>query len=133
MGTDSSYRLSYGNTYPAVAVPFGMNSWTPVTGEPGSGWGYTYDGEKISGIKQTHQPSPWMNDYAAFALMAETRSEEHTSELQSLMRISYAVFCLQKNKHQKQVLLLKHHTTTVSQLIHTHNTHKHTSKPTTHI
>lgn len=72
MGTDSSYRLSYGNTYPAVAVPFGMNSWTPVTGEPGSGWGYTYDGEKISGIKQTHQPSPWMNDYAAFALMAET-------------------------------------------------------------
>src|SRR3546814_4968087 len=49
MGTDSSYRLSYGNTYPAVAVPFGMNSWTPVTGEPGSGWGYTYDGEKISG------------------------------------------------------------------------------------
>src|SRR3546814_8094077 len=28
------------------------------------------------------------------------RSEEHTSELQSLMRISYAVFCLKKNKHQ---------------------------------
>src|SRR3546814_5181599 len=47
MGTDSSYRLSYGNTYPAVAVP---------------------------------------------------RSEEHTSELQSLMRISYAVFCLKKKK-----------------------------------
>ncbi|MBW4331957.1 GH92 family glycosyl hydrolase [Stakelama sp. CBK3Z-3] len=72
MGTDSSYRLSYGNTYPAVAVPFGMNSWTPVTGKPGSGWGYTYDDEKINGIKQTHQPSPWMNDYAAFSLMAET-------------------------------------------------------------
>src|SRR3546814_2650874 len=30
---------------------------------------------------------------------AEGRSEEHTSELQSLMRISYAVFCLTKNKH----------------------------------
>src|SRR3546814_3207613 len=28
------------------------------------------------------------------------RSEEHTSELQSLMRISYAVFCLKKNKHR---------------------------------
>src|SRR3546814_12401620 len=39
---------------------------------PGSGWGYTYDGEKINGIKQTHQPSPWMNDYAAFSLFAET-------------------------------------------------------------
>src|SRR3546814_3202661 len=31
-----------------------------------------------------------------------TRSEEHTSELQSLMRISYAVFCLQKKKHPSQ-------------------------------
>src|SRR3546814_9904741 len=31
-----------------------------------------------------------------------TRSEEHTSELQSLMRISYAVFCLKKKKKQKQ-------------------------------
>src|SRR3546814_2712605 len=30
-----------------------------------------------------------------------TRSEEHTSELQSLMRISYAVFCLKKKKHNK--------------------------------
>ncbi|UIJ47434.1 GH92 family glycosyl hydrolase [Sphingomonas cannabina] len=72
MGTDSSYTLSYGNTYPAVAVPFGMNFWTPVTGKLGSGWGYTYDAEKINGIKQTHQPSPWMNDYGAFALFAET-------------------------------------------------------------
>src|SRR3546814_6518843 len=33
-------------------------------------------------------------------LATETRSEEHTSELQSLMRISYAVFCLKKNKKQ---------------------------------
>src|SRR3546814_4045812 len=31
-----------------------------------------------------------------------SRSEEHTSELQSLMRISYAVFCLKKKKQQKQ-------------------------------
>ncbi|MFZ3482247.1 GH92 family glycosyl hydrolase [Sphingomonas sp. 3-13AW] len=72
MGSDSSYELSYGNTYPAVAVPWGMNFWTPVTGKMGSGWGYTYSAHKINGIKQTHQPSPWMNDYAAFALFAET-------------------------------------------------------------
>lgn len=72
MGTDSDHSMSYGNTYPAVAVPFGMNSWTPVTGKPGSGWGYIYDDQKINGIKQTHQPSPWMNDYAAFSLFAET-------------------------------------------------------------
>lgn len=72
MGTDSSRELSFGNTYPAVVVPWGMNAWTPVTGKMGSGWGYTYDANKLNGIKQTHQPSPWMNDYAAFALFAET-------------------------------------------------------------
>src|SRR3546814_2248198 len=32
------------------------------------------------------------------------RSEEHTSELQSLMRISYAVFCLKKKKHAEQII-----------------------------
>src|SRR3546814_2575887 len=36
------------------------------------------------------------------ALVTFARSEEHTSELQSLMRISYAVFCLKKKKHKKK-------------------------------
>ena len=69
MGTDSEYLLSHGNTYPAVALPFGMNFWSPQTRRNGDGWGYTYDDHKIVGIKQTHQPSPWINDYAAFSLM----------------------------------------------------------------
>src|SRR3546814_7318656 len=34
--------------------------------------------------------------------LPKVRSEEHTSELQSLMRISYAVFCLKKKKHNKK-------------------------------
>lgn len=72
MGTDSSYDLSYGNTYPAIAMPWGMNAWTPVTGRMGDGWSYTYRAHRINGIKQTHQPSPWMNDYAAFALLPMT-------------------------------------------------------------
>ncbi|MCX6332727.1 MAG: GH92 family glycosyl hydrolase, partial [Bacteroidia bacterium] len=72
MGTDSDYRLSNGNTYPAIALPWGMNFWTPQTRTMGNGWAYTYDDNKIMGIKQTHQPSPWINDYAAFSLMAET-------------------------------------------------------------
>src|SRR3546814_2170324 len=41
-------------------------------------------------------------------LFANLRSEEHTSELQSLMRISYAVFCLKKKKLTKTHYLLKH-------------------------
>lgn len=72
MGTQSKYDLSNGNTYPAVAVPWGMNFWTPQTGKMGDGWQYTYDAYKINGFKQTHQPSPWMNDYGQFAIMPIT-------------------------------------------------------------
>jgi predicted alpha-1,2-mannosidase len=72
MGTDSEYKLSNGNTYPAIALPWGMNFWSPQTRKMGDGWSYTYNDNKIMGIKQTHQPSPWINDYAAFSLMAET-------------------------------------------------------------
>lgn len=72
MGTDSKYSLSNGNTYPAIATPWGMNFWTPMTSKMGDGWTYNYDDNKIRGIKQTHQPSPWINDYAAFSLMPIT-------------------------------------------------------------
>lgn len=72
MGTDSNHALSNGNTYPAIARPWGMNFWTPQTGKMGDGWCYAYDSNKIRGIKQTHQPSPWINDYAAFSLMPVT-------------------------------------------------------------
>ena len=72
MGTDSKKRMSNGNTYPAIATPWGMNFWTPMTAEMGNGWAYNYDDDKIRGIKQTHQPSPWLNDYAAFSFMAVT-------------------------------------------------------------
>ena len=70
VGSQSSYALSTGNTYPVVAMPWGMNFWTPQTGKMGDGWVYTYDAHKIRGLKQTHQPSPWINDYGQFSLMA---------------------------------------------------------------
>src|SRR5450631_2600621 len=72
MGTDSKYDLSNGNTYPAIALPWGMNFWTPQTGKLGDGWQYTYDAHEIRGFKQTHQPSPWMNDYGQFSIMPVT-------------------------------------------------------------
>jgi len=72
MGSDSKYELSNGNTYPAIALPWGMNTWTPQTGKMGDGWQYTYEANKINGFKQTHQPSPWMNDYGQFAIMPVT-------------------------------------------------------------
>ena len=69
MGTESTYAFSHGNTYPAVAVPWGMNFWSPQTGENGSGWMYTYTDSLIRGFRQTHQPSPWINDYGTFSVM----------------------------------------------------------------
>ena len=69
VGTQSSFELSAGNTYPAIARPWGMNFWTPQTGKMGNGWQYTYTVNKIRGFKQTHQPSPWINDYGQFSLM----------------------------------------------------------------
>lgn len=72
VGTDSEHKLSTGNTYPAIALPWGMNFWTPQTGKMGDGWQYTYDAYKIVGFKQTHQPSPWINDYGAFSIMPVT-------------------------------------------------------------
>ena len=72
MGTDSRYELSNGNTYPAIALPWGMNFWTAQTGQMGDGWQYTYSANKINGFKQTHQPSPWMNDYGQFSIMPVT-------------------------------------------------------------
>ena len=69
VGTQSSFQLSTGNTYPAIAMPWGMNFWVPQTGKNGDGWQYTYSANKIRGFKQTHQPSPWINDYGQFSLM----------------------------------------------------------------
>lgn len=72
VGTQSKFELSTGNTYPATAVPWGMNFWTPQTGKMGDGWTYVYTADKIRGFKQTHQPSPWINDYGQFSIMPVT-------------------------------------------------------------
>ena len=69
MGSESTFELSTGNTYPATARPWGMNFWTPQTGKMGDGWQYQYTATKINGFKQTHQPSPWINDFGQFSIM----------------------------------------------------------------
>ena len=70
VGTQSDWTFSTGNTYPAIALPWGMNFWTPMTSErEDDGWAYQYDKHRITGFKQTHQPSPWINDYGAFSII----------------------------------------------------------------
>lgn len=72
VGSESTFELSTGNTYPVTARPWGMNFWTPQTGAMGDGWQYQYTATKINGFKQTHQPSPWINDFGQFAIMPIT-------------------------------------------------------------
>lgn len=68
-GTNSTYELSWGNTYPTTAVPYPMNSWSPQTGKNGDGWNYQYSATTIRGFQPTHQCSPWVGDYGVFSLM----------------------------------------------------------------
>lgn len=80
VGTLSDYSMSTGNTYPAVARPWGMNFFTPHSAKMGDGWAYTYASHSLCGFKQTHQPSPWINDYAQFSLMPVRSSETELDE-----------------------------------------------------
>lgn len=80
MGTQSKHSFSNGNVYPAIAVPWGMNFWTPQTGRMGNGWIYSYEADKINGFKQTHQPSPWIGDYGQFAMMPVTGEPTYKEE-----------------------------------------------------
>lgn len=80
IGTQSTFELSTGNTYPTIARPWGMNFWTPQTGKMGDGWQYSYNAYKIRGFKQTHQPSPWINDYGQFSIMPIVGKPEFNEE-----------------------------------------------------
>lgn len=84
IGTLSDFALSNGNTYPAIGLPFGMNYWTPQTAKNGDGWQYTYTAKKITGFKQTHQPSPWINDYGCFSVMPITLDDNNSIKSQSI-------------------------------------------------
>jgi predicted alpha-1,2-mannosidase len=69
MGTDSARSFSHGNQYPAIALPFPMNTWAPYTQPEKDSFFYQYNQNRIRGIRETHQPSPWIADYGTFSLM----------------------------------------------------------------
>src|SRR3546814_1798642 len=81
----------------ALAEIEGATSNRLVAQSRGSGEVQSY--ELVYGVPHAH----FINAAFAYAKPREpSRSEEHTSELQSLMRISYAVFCLKKKKKQNK-------------------------------
>src|SRR3546814_12331755 len=63
-------------------------------------------GRPATGIWCRHPGSHWGT--TAYKAVALPKSEEHTSELQSLMRISYAVFCLKKKNNPKTITAISH-------------------------
>lgn len=70
-GTDSVPSFSRGNTLPLVSRPFGMAHWSPQTSEE-ERWFFAPAKHELIGVRATHQPSPWMNDYGHFTVMAQT-------------------------------------------------------------
>lgn len=71
-GTNSSFQLTRGNTYPTTALPFAMHTWGPQTGVNGDGWKYQYEKDSIRSIQQAHQCSSWTRDYFVYSLMPVT-------------------------------------------------------------
>jgi putative alpha-1,2-mannosidase len=68
-GSDSTRDFSYGNTFPAVALPFGFNFWTPITEGNSDRWLYNYRTPTIKGFAVSHEPSPWIGDHGSIQIM----------------------------------------------------------------
>ena len=81
-GTKSQNDLSTGNVLPEVVVPFGFNGWSPVTDTGTGGWWFYSEAKKFYGIKCTHQPSPWINDYGSFRVLAYMKQDDQNDDSQ---------------------------------------------------
>eukprot|EP01040_Poterioochromonas_malhamensis_P006702 gene6700-7220_t len=69
-GTNSRYDASHGGTLPLVTRPWGFNSYAPMTDDGGGGWWFHPSDRRFFGMRVTHQPSPWINDYGYFLIKA---------------------------------------------------------------
>lgn len=67
-GTQSQFRYSNGNTLPLAALPNAMNAWTLQTRGAEAPWFFHPDDRHVEGLRLTHQPSPWLGDYAPLLL-----------------------------------------------------------------
>lgn len=89
-GTASEPRFSTGNTLPLVAAPWGMNAFALQTRASDGGWFYHPAHRQCEGVRLTHQPSPWVRDYAHFVLMPQSGrpyagENERASEFEAII------------------------------------------------
>ena len=75
-GSHSCERLSTGSTLPLTQLPFGMASFIPQTDGRKDPWFFHPDDYSLEGIRLTHQPSPWINDYGALLFLPQTGTPE---------------------------------------------------------
>eukprot|EP00605_Chrysophyceae_sp_TOSAG23-4_P000192 GSChrysophyteH1.ASY1.ANO1.228.1 assembled CDS len=69
-GSDSKYDMSHGSTLPMVTRPWGASAWVPQTNLEDQKWWFKPYEYIFYGMRCTHQPSPWINDYGQFLLQA---------------------------------------------------------------
>src|SRR3546814_5362191 len=93
--TEAQSNASRAGVSTTLSVAMIVSPLTVVEGGPGAA---NTRFRRFTGL------SPILWKAIAWIATASCRSEEHTSELQSLMRISYAAFCLKKKKHYKSIL-----------------------------
>ncbi len=80
VGTASTMELSNGNTYPAMCLPYAMNTWGPQTGTNKDNFQYQYEKNFIYGFRQSRQPSLWVGDYGQFSIMPVISRANFTEE-----------------------------------------------------
>eukprot|EP00475_Leptophrys_vorax_P034424 TRINITY_DN5552_c0_g1_i1.p1 TRINITY_DN5552_c0_g1~~TRINITY_DN5552_c0_g1_i1.p1 ORF type:complete len:783 (+),score=204.16 TRINITY_DN5552_c0_g1_i1:38-2386(+) len=72
--------LSHGNTLPLIARPWGFNHWAPLSNTNGDGWWFRPDDYRFHGMRLTHQPSPWMGDWAHILFQAKLQDMSHADD-----------------------------------------------------
>ena len=93
-GSDNHPHYSHGNTLPYTGVPFGMNYFLPQTTHEQGAWFFNPNLPIFQGFRLTHQPSPWIGDYA-WCLITPITGEVTSSDLfrrQSSYSMKEAVF-----------------------------------------
>ena len=86
-GTANDPDFSHGNCLPVTALPFAMNHFVPQTNGNRGSWWFHPDDRMLEGFRLTHQPSPWVGDFATFIVQPISGNDEPKSIYQA--RTSY--------------------------------------------
>jgi putative alpha-1,2-mannosidase len=78
--TPGNGDLSHGNTLPLMARPWGFNHWAPQSNGNNDGWWFKPTDYRYYGVRLTHQPSPWMGDWAHMLIQTKLQDLNHADD-----------------------------------------------------